>query len=624
MAPFRRRVVYLPIEETSREFESRVLIASYLAEVGIHAVLAPQATIWHSLSNIPPGAVLFKGNNTSQARPMAVAKRAGHLTASIEEEALGIRDPREITRLYDVSIPHVCDLIFVHGASQAEALKTKFPGIDERLYLSGNPRIDLLRWPLDEEIRVQAAALREKHGPYILINTNLASINYRGEDIYSYYELCCDVGVISDESETDFQDFKTWCRWEHGNLAGTVGFLKELRETKIPWTVILRPHPSEDMTPWVRAIGDANDVKVIREGSHLAWTAGAEVLVHTSCTTGFEAFILGTPAVSMCTTDNPWNDMFVSNLTSAVCDSAAAAAALVRSLVAGEVKGLPDQDDCRDRLDPHYSLSLHETAARRISRALEGAFENVDLSNEPLFYGFSSQEAPETKVDLGLLNPSSVNDEIGRQGFVNGGAVAVESLGQGAVLVRPANGPPARVTLAERPVSRRVRGRPSSDKEFLTEARDDLRAHRLGSALTMAKKASVMSPGNTEAPQLLSRALHMLGRRIAVGALLRRLEVLTPNQATIAIAIARFLMGSGDAEKAIYWARMAIERHRGPAPAKRLLDLARALRAGDRVAEAEEILNRLVELNPAYDKIREILDLGVTRASFSMLRSDAD
>ena len=624
MAPSRRRVVYLPIEETSREFESRVLIASCLADVGVHAVLAPQATIWHSLTNIPLGAVLFKGNNTAQARPMAAAKRAGHFTASIEEEALGIRDPREITRLYDASIPHVCDLIFVHGASQAEALRTKFPGIDERLYLSGNPRIDLLRRPLDEEIRAQAAALREKHGPYILINTNLASINYRGEDIYSYYELCCDVGVISDESDSDFQDFKTWCRWEHGNLAATVGFLKELRETKVPWTVILRPHPSEDMTPWVRAIGDADDVQVIREGNHLAWTAGAEVLVHTSCTTGFEAFILGTPAVSLCTTDNPWNDMFVSNLTSTVCDSAAAAAALVRALIAGEVTGLPDQDECRERLDPHYSLSSHETAARRISRALEGSFENVDPSNEPVCYGFSSQEAPETKIDLGLLSPSSVNHEIRRQGFVNGGAVAVESLGQGAVLVRPASGPPARVMPVEKPGARQARGRPSDEMEFLAVARDDLRAHRLGSALTMARKASVMSPNNAEAPQLLARAFHMLGRGVAVGAQLRWLEVLTPNQTMTAIAIARYFMGSGEMEKAIHWARKAIERHRGPAPAERLLDLARALRAGDRVAEAEEILNKLVELNPAYGKIREILGLGATRAGFSMFPSDGN
>lgn len=611
----RHRVVYLSIEETSREFESRVLIASQLAAAGVSAVIAPQATIWHSLADIPPGLVLFKGNNAIQARPMKVAKRAGHVTASIEEEALGIRDRREIKRLYDPSIPDVCDLIFVHGDNHAVALEEKFPGIGDRLFMSRNPRIDLLRPPYDQEIRARAKDLVERYGRYVLINTNLASINYRGGDTYAYYQLCCAVGVISDESRTDYEDFRTWCDWEHHNLAATVGFIKAIRELDLPWRIILRPHPSEALEPWERVFAGTDDVLVIREGNHLAWTAGAEVLVHTSCTTGFEAFVLGTPAISLCTSDNPWNDMCVSNLTSRVCRSANEAAALVGAFAGGDDSGLPDAERYRETLAPHYLLFSPETSAEFLTRAMCGVMATDASKQGALRFDFSPQEAPESKIDLNMLDPVRVADEIARQGKYIG-AVVVQSLGLGVVLVRPTAAPPPLVIGKSGGSQTRKEPRATNTSEFLAKARDALRNKKVSSALAASKAASVMAPENVEAPQLLSRSLHMLSRGEEVSALLRRLEILIPNQSKIAVAITRDFLTSGEAERAIAWAKIAIARGPNPAPAERLLDLARALRAGDRLEEADEVLDRLAESNKRFLRIKEILNTGVRRASF--------
>ena len=57
------RILYLLIEETDRELKSRALIAALAVERGFDVVLAPQWAVWQNWPDLPPGLMLFKGNN---------------------------------------------------------------------------------------------------------------------------------------------------------------------------------------------------------------------------------------------------------------------------------------------------------------------------------------------------------------------------------------------------------------------------------------------------------------------------------------------------------------------------------------------------------------------------------
>lgn len=62
---------------------------------------------------------------------------------------------------------------------------------------------------------------------------------------------------------------------------------------------VVRPHPAEDESYWQTKYQDADSVHVVTGTGHIPWTMAAEVLVHTTCSTGMEAAILGTPALSV-------------------------------------------------------------------------------------------------------------------------------------------------------------------------------------------------------------------------------------------------------------------------------------------------------------------------------------
>lgn len=310
----RVNIAYLLIEESGREFDSRLLIAANLIALNVEVVIAPQWSVWEALGTLPRGVILFKGNNSAQARSMRLAHQYGFQVASIEEELLGVIDDREVRRIYDPLSAQFSDRFLVHGEKHAGALKTYFGAACPPVCIVGNPRIDLLRGQFGEPIRAAGKALADRLGRYILINTNFASINPRSSDSVGYLELCRSAGVTDPTNPTSMNDFFAWCGWEHENLRSIVALVHALRETAIPARIIIRPHPSENRTSWEKAFRDFEGVSVIREGDHLPWTAGASLLVHPGSTTGLEAAILGTPTINLSCYDNKWHDLYLATL----------------------------------------------------------------------------------------------------------------------------------------------------------------------------------------------------------------------------------------------------------------------------------------------------------------------
>ena len=179
--------VYLLIEEVNRELLSRQLIGREACNLGHPVVIGQQWWITDNLHNLKPGVVLFKGNNRYQAQFMAQAKRAGHRTASLDEESFVSSSDLEIASQYHPMVAENCDLILVQGEFQRDVVKSRLPAAHDRISLVGNPRGDILsrrtflsRDPIVEQYR-------NAHGDYILVNTNFTHINPRQGDTYSHF-----------------------------------------------------------------------------------------------------------------------------------------------------------------------------------------------------------------------------------------------------------------------------------------------------------------------------------------------------------------------------------------------------------------------------------------------------
>ncbi len=404
-----RRLLYLLIEEADRELKSRALIAAVAVERGFDVVLLPQWTAWRNWAVLPPGVALFKGNNAAQCVEMREAKRHGHLVASIEEETLGVIGEGEIHRCYAAAIDEVCDIVFANGESQAEVLRARFGALSGSIHVVGNPRVDLLKGAFIGDVHAAAEDLRRRYGDFILINTNFSSINPRDGDTLAYFDTCANVGVLDPRQADDLDDFFTWCAWERTNLAAVGEFVRKARE-RSPWPLIIRPHPTENLEPWVEiAAGMGDRARVIREGDHLAWTAAARVLVHPGCTTGTEALLLGTPAVSLAVDDNCWHDLYLSNLVNPRADTVDRAMDMVVDLAEGGGAISRSRDACFKNLTRHIATGPEHYSCIAIADILDAArVPHISADRIPDLATIVPVPATEGKIDNARFAPGPV------------------------------------------------------------------------------------------------------------------------------------------------------------------------------------------------------------------------
>ena len=406
------RPLYFLVEETSRELASRVLLATVAAESGLTSYIIPQWFAWEHIDHLPAGVVLFKGNNRAQSTRMAAAREAGHRVAAIEEEILGVTNASEILRLFHPAHIDACELFLLQGDHARGLLTSRFPNQSARMTVTGNPRTDLLRAPLNGDIHERAAKLRETRGEFILINTNFASINPRIEDAVSYHEMCVRVGVIDPDSADDRTQFFKWCTWERQNMALLARVIAACEaSTSLP-RIIIRPHPSENLERWLEAYPEDDRVSVIREGEHTAWTAAARLLLHTGCTTGVEATLLGTPALSLQGGISDWHRAHTSNFVNPSAASVDEAMSKITAVLDGDAAAGAPTPEMRAELQHQLLPRGKGTAAERVVAALATlARDEVDFGgSDTISTGFSNRSllASEHKINTSDFTPAAV------------------------------------------------------------------------------------------------------------------------------------------------------------------------------------------------------------------------
>lgn len=372
--------IYFAIEESLRELDSRLLLAGIAAERDIATIIGQQWLLTENLRHLPPGIVVFKGNNTIQHGYMKIARRYNHFVASIEEEALGVAKASQILRLYDQGVDQTCQLFLVQGEFQRQALIGHFPSVAERVVVVGNPRMDFLRPQFLALVQIDSDAIRDQYGAFILINTNIADINSALGDALASYDMCVRTRYITAGDPVGEQDFEDLLAWEHANAREIAKFVRRIREDRPETTVVIRPHPSERIQTWQEAFAGVERVQVVGGGSHLPWTLACDLLVHTGCTTGMEAFVAGRTAISLCPGSYQWHDCMVSNRVNQTFDSYLECAHFA-------IGHLERTGTCGDRraefesvLDHHVAAATGRMAAERMIDALQAL---IPVSSTP-------------------------------------------------------------------------------------------------------------------------------------------------------------------------------------------------------------------------------------------------
>jgi len=179
--------------------------------------------------------------------------------------------------------------------------------------------------------------------------------------------------------------FMETARWERENhdamlplLAWAVQNLKGLR-------FVVRPHPGEKADYWRQAVSAHPAATIIEDSDPHPWILGAALTVHTGCTTGLEAALMGAPVLNLLPRNRPRIGQVTDRVNAVARTPTEAAQAIVQFL--GNNTGPIAVKRSLDGLFPgapkgHAARFIAERLAAVPERAWRGSF--ADIPRTPL------------------------------------------------------------------------------------------------------------------------------------------------------------------------------------------------------------------------------------------------
>ncbi|HHJ17344.1 MAG TPA: hypothetical protein ENJ80_11680 [Gammaproteobacteria bacterium] len=299
----RQSLLLIPVENQVRELDPKLLLACIAAQHGFSSVIGSRREMEFNIDAFPSAIYLSKSMTIRSLLFFRIARRFGHRIVAWDEEALVHLPPETYfsRRLHPSAIRQVLNL-FAWGQDNVE-LWRQYPELPENtpIHAIGNPRGDMLRKEIRSFYADDAAALRERYGDFILVNTNFNHVNAFGPDINLFIPPKRPGGKarfgraargMSREYASGLHNHKL-AIFEHFKA-----LIPQLQQAFPQHTVVVRPHPTENHQVYREIAAGCPGVEVCNEGNVVPWLMATRALIHNGCTTAVEAYAMKVPAIS--------------------------------------------------------------------------------------------------------------------------------------------------------------------------------------------------------------------------------------------------------------------------------------------------------------------------------------
>ena len=378
----------IPVENQVRELDPKLLLACVAARRGIPSVIGSRLEIDFRIASFPRSIYLSKSMTARSIKMFKIMHKLGHQIAVWDEEALVHMQPETYftRRLSSEAIKYV-SLLFAWGRENAELWRRyQHLSPDIPIHITGNPRGDVLRPKLHPYFASEAEKLRESYGEYILINTNFSSVNAFVPSLNLFLPVKSSdetpkfgrgaIGMSRDYAE-GLRNFK------QAVFEDIKAIIPALEKAFPDLTIVVRPHPTENPQAYHDIAARCTRVRVTNEGNVIPWLMAAKALVHNSCTTGVEAYIMRVPAATYMASRDEYYDYGyyrLPNMLSHQCFNFEELQATLAKIIAGEL-GAPDGDERKALINYYLEAQAGPLACERIIDVFEGI--SADRYNLP-------------------------------------------------------------------------------------------------------------------------------------------------------------------------------------------------------------------------------------------------
>ena len=291
--------IYILVEITSRELDSKLLIAILAAARGHQVILSDLEGIVKGTEKgiLAPGIFHTKSLTPTDYKlknHQFFIDKGFKVTGLDEEAGVDLSGYEEFskTRFSDKSI-ELASAVFAWGDDDADTLKKKYSKYASKIHKTGSPRVDLWKSKFSNYWKMPKSAPQK---PFLLISSNMGASNgymqmhewYKSRYKSGYYDR--DPNLIKDQFiRTSESILKT---------GAFIEAIKYLANNNNGYDIVLRPHPIENIEAWKIYLDGIPNVHVIREGSISPWVKNAFAVMHNGCTTAIETIVSKKPLVT--------------------------------------------------------------------------------------------------------------------------------------------------------------------------------------------------------------------------------------------------------------------------------------------------------------------------------------
>ncbi len=368
----------LPVENQVRELDSKVLLACIAARRGFSSYIGSRREFHFNITSFPRGIYLSKSITGASDMMFRIMRHLGHEVVAWDEEAL-VHLPADTyysRRLSPAAMAHVSRL-FAWGEDNAEMWR-QYPQLPENavIAVTGNPRNDLLRPELHDYYDSEVEIIKNTYGNFILVNTNFNHVNAFSavQNLFQPIENTGDTPKLGRAAKGMSREYADGLRaHKQAIFEDFQRMIPALDEAFPDYGIVVRPHPTESQEIYHDIAARCKRVEVTNEGNVVPWLLAARALIHNSCTTGVEAYVMRVPAITYRETINEAYDFGfyrLPNLISRPCFNIEELEVTLTKILSGELG--PAGGDDRKQLIDHY-LAAHDgpLACERIVDVLE-------------------------------------------------------------------------------------------------------------------------------------------------------------------------------------------------------------------------------------------------------------
>jgi surface carbohydrate biosynthesis protein len=350
----------IPVENQVRELDPKLLLACIAARHGFSSYIGSRREFHFNITSFPRGIYLSKSITAASDMMFRIMRKLGHEVVAWDEEAL-VHLPAETyysRRLSPAAMTHV-SRFFAWGEDNAE-LWRRYPRLpkDAVIDVTGNPRNDLLRPELHAYYVNEVEKIKEAYGDFILVNTNFNHVNAFTpvQNLFQPVEKPGEIPRFGRAAKGMSREYAEGLRDHKKAIFEDFQRMIPALDKAFPdYAIVVRPHPTESQEIYHEIAACCHRVKVTNEGNVVPWLLAARALVHNSCTTGVEAYVMKVPAITYRASINETYDFGfyrLPNLISHPCFNLTELEATLKKILNGEL-GAADGDD-RKKIIEHY------------------------------------------------------------------------------------------------------------------------------------------------------------------------------------------------------------------------------------------------------------------------------